>query len=234
LRTVSWQTRVRCLARRAARDLFRLTRPVAAVRGKVALLLVGRSPESPSSSLAVPEVTMTRLYLTTLMAAAGSVLLQACGGMPQNAEEFRNAVPGAMMTKTESYEVNRPMREVAATFQRKAPECLNLSVRTVSQTTTSYQNILTEYKSTVVAGGERAELHLQQLHKTGVIYPSKPPVGGVYVIVADAHPLAGNRTRVQLYGPSMGYDVVYRAIRGWASGENLGCPDLTKIGKLSS
>jgi hypothetical protein len=27
---------------------------------------------------------------------------------------------------------------------------------------------------------------------------------------------------------------VYRAIRGWASGENLGCPDLTKIGKLSS
>ena len=177
---------------------------------------------------------MTRLYLITLTLTTAAVLLQACGAMPQNAEEFRQAVPGAMMTKTDSYEVNRPVRDVAATFQRKAPECLDMSVRTVSQSATSYQNILTEYKSTVVAGGERAELHLQQLHKTGVIYPSKPPEGGAYIIVADAYPLPGNRTRMQLYGPSMGYDVVYRAIRGWAAGDNLGCPDLTKIGKLTS
>src|SRR5262245_66199942 len=115
---------------------------------------------------------MKQLPLSTL-AAAAAVVLQACGGMPQNAEEFRRAVPGAMMTKTDSYEVNRSARDVAATFQRKAPECLNMSVRTVSQTTNSYQNILTEYKSTVVAGGERIELHLQQLHKTGVIYRSE-------------------------------------------------------------
>jgi hypothetical protein len=173
---------------------------------------------------------MKRLHAAGLTALVG-VLLQACGGMPQSAEEFRKAVPGAMMAKTDTYEVNRSYRDVAATFQRKAPECLNLAVRTVSQTTTSYQNILTEYKSTVVAGGDRAELHLQQLHKTGVIYPSKPPEGGAYIIVADAYPQPGNRTRMQLYGPSMGYDVVYRAIRGWASGDNLGCPDLTKIGK---
>jgi hypothetical protein len=156
-------------------------------------------------------------------------LLCACGQMPQNAEEFRKAAPGAFMAKTESYEVNKPFRDVAAAFRRKAPECLNVEVRTVSQTTTSYQNILTSYKPTVVVNSERAELHLQQLHKTGVMYPSKPPEGGAYIIVADAYPLAGNRTRIQLYGPSKGYDVVYRAIRGWASGENMGCPDMTKI-----
>ena len=176
----------------------------------------------------------TRSFAMPIASAAAMLLLQACGGMPQNAEEFRKAVPGAMMTKTDSYEVSRPLRDVTTTFQRKATECLNMSVRTVSQTTGSYQNILTEYRSTVVAGGERAELHLQQLHKTGVIYPSKPPEGGVYIIVADAYPLPGNRTRMQLYGPSMGYDVVYRAIRGWAAGDNVGCPDHTKIGKLSS
>src|SRR5262245_24465148 len=121
---------------------------------------------------------MKRLYLTTLALAAASVLLEACGGMPQNAEEFRQAVPGAMLTKTDSYEVNRSVRDVAATFQRKAPECLNMAVRTVSQTTTSYQNILTEYKATVVPGGERAEMNLQQLHKNGVIYTRKPDEGG--------------------------------------------------------
>lgn len=171
---------------------------------------------------------MRTLY--ACIAALSGLLLQACGQMPQTAEEFRRAVPGAMMTKTESYEVNRPLREVAATFRRKAPECLNLQVRTVSRTATSYQNILTHYQATVVVTAQRAELHVQQEHKTGVLYPSKPPAGGTYLVVADAYPQPGNRTRIQLYGPSRGYDVLYRAIRGWASGENLGCPDMTKIG----
>ena len=164
------------------------------------------------------------------IAVVTSVAAVACAPMPQTAEEFRKAVPGAVMAKTDSYEVNRSMKDVAATFRRKAPECLNVSVRTVSQTTTSYQNILTEYKPTVVVNGERAELHVQQLHKTGVMYPSKPPEGGIYLLVADAFPLPGNRTRIQTYGPSKGYDVLYRAVRGWASGENVGCPDMTKIG----
>ena len=164
------------------------------------------------------------------IAVVASLAAVACAPMPQTAEEFRKAVPGAVMAKTDSYEVNRSMKDVAATFRRKAPECLNVSVRTVSQTTTSYQNILTEYKPTVVVNGERAELHVQQLHKTGVMYPSKPPEGGIYLLVADAFPLPGNRTRIQTYGPSKGYDVLYRAVRGWASGENVGCPDMTKIG----
>ena len=167
---------------------------------------------------------MKRIAVVTSLAAV------ACAPMPQTAEEFRKAVPGAVMAKTDSYEVNRSMKDVAATFRRKAPECLNVSVRTVSQTTTSYQNILTEYKPTVVVNGERAELHVQQLHRTGVMYPSKPPEGGIYLLVADAFPLPGNRTRIQTYGPSKGYDVLYRAVRGWASGENVGCPDMTKIG----
>lgn len=77
------------------------------------------------------------------------------------------AVPGALMTKTETYEVNRALRDVALTFRRRAPECLNLAVRTVSRTATSYQNILTQYKTTVVVTAERAELHVQQEHKTG-------------------------------------------------------------------
>jgi hypothetical protein len=159
------------------------------------------------------------------------LLIAACVAMPQTTEEFRKAVAsGAMMTKTDSYEVNRAMKDVGATFRRRAPECLNITVRMVSQTSGSYQSIRTEYKPTVVVNAERAELHVQQLHKTGVLYPNKPPEGGVYILVADAYPMPGNRTRIQLYGPSKGYDVLYRAVRGWATGDNLGCPDMTKIG----
>jgi len=174
---------------------------------------------------------MTRTWIAGAAAVAVVALASCAIKQPQTAEEFRKAVGGgAMMTKTESYEVNRPLRDVAAAFQRRAPECLRVSVRTVSQTTGSYQNILTEYTPTVLAGGERAELHVQQLHKTGVLYPSKPPPGGVYIFVADAYPEGAKRTRIQIYGPSRGYDVLHRAVRGWASGENMGCPDMTKIG----
>lgn len=159
-----------------------------------------------------------------------AALLAGCAQMPQTAEEFRKAAPGAAFAKVDTYEVNRPLRAVTADFRRRAPDCLDTEVRTVSRTATSYQNILTSYKATVVAGAGRTELHLQQLHKTGVVYPSKPPEGGAYLIVVDAYPAPGNRTRIQTFGPSRGYDVIYRAIRGWASGENLGCPDMTKTG----
>ena len=74
---------------------------------------------------------MKRVAVVALLGAV------ACAPMPQTAEEFRKAVPGVVMAKTDSYEVNRSIKDVAATFRRKAPECLNVSVRTVSQTTTS-------------------------------------------------------------------------------------------------
>ena len=149
--------------------------------------------------------------------------------MPQTADEFRKAVPAAMMTKTDTYQVNRPMSDVASTFERLAPKCLNVTVQTVSHTNTSFQNLIARYKATVVRTNDRVELHVQQLYETGVLYPRKPPEGGVYLLVADAYAQSNKSARLQLYGPSMGYEALYRAIHGWASGDNLGCPDMTKV-----
>ena len=163
---------------------------------------------------------------------AAALLLGGCATQqPQNAEEFRRAVPGAMMTKTESFEVNRSFREVGASFQRRAPECLGVSVRTTSQTSTSYQVITATYKPTVRVGSDRAELHVQRDFKGGgVITVGNPPPGGPYLLVVDATPIAANRSRVQWWGISRGHDVLYRAIRAWATGESNACPDMTKIG----
>ena len=157
------------------------------------------------------------------------LLLAGCAqNYPQNAQEFRQALPGAFMGKVQTFEAKRPLREVAKTFQARAPECLNVSVRTVSQSSTSYQNILTVYKATVVNNAQKAELHLQRDFKSGVLVPGKVPPGGLYMLVADATALDAKRTRIDIYGPSMGADVIVRAINGWATGENLGCPDMTK------
>jgi hypothetical protein len=166
---------------------------------------------------------------TRISCTALCVLLAACAqNYPQNAQEFRDAVPGAFMGKVQTFEAKRPLREVAKTFQARAPECLNVSVRTVSQSSTSYQNILAVYKATVVNNPQKAELHLQRDYKSGVLVPGKVPPGGLYMLVADATAVDAKRTRIDIYGPSMGADVVIRAINGWATGENLGCPDMTK------
>ena len=148
---------------------------------------------------------------------------------PQTAEEFRIAVPGAFMAKVETFEVDRPFSKVAATFKKMGPECLNITVETVSRSQTSFQRIVTVYKPTVLVTAERAELHVQQHHAKGVMAVTQEPEGGYYLLVADAYPLDKNRTRIDLYRPSAGFGVLIKAIKGWATGEEVGCPDMTKI-----
>ncbi|MDH5485338.1 MAG: hypothetical protein OEY43_08915 [Gammaproteobacteria bacterium] len=156
-------------------------------------------------------------------------LLPACSiKHPQTAEEFRQGVPTAFMGMSESYTVNRPYDKVVKTIKRKAPKCLNVRVTTTSQTTTSYQVIVTKYKPTVIAGKKKTELHIQQLHEQGVMNISEVPRGGYYLMVTDIVPAGKNKTKVTMYRPSMGIDTMVAAIKGWISGKNMGCPDLTK------
>jgi hypothetical protein len=158
-----------------------------------------------------------------------TVMLSGCVmHHPQTAQEFREALPGAFMGKLETFEVNRPFSEVAQTFQKKGPECLDVTIKSVSQTNMSHQVIITDYNPTVLVSEEKAELHVQFHHEAGVMNVTKEPQGGYYLIVTDAFPLDKNRTRVEMYRPSMGHGVMVKAIKGWATGENVGCPDLTK------
>ena len=108
------------------------------------------------------------------------------------------------------------------------PDCLSKTIKTTSRTNTSYQVTVTTYKPTVVVAENKAELHLQQHFDQGVVTVSKEPAGGYYLLVADAQPIGKKKTRVDLYRPSMGHGVLIQAVRNWATGENVGCPDLTK------
>jgi hypothetical protein len=69
---------------------------------------------------------------------------------------------------------------------------------------------------------------VQQHHEQGVISVSKEPDGGYYLLVADAQPVTQTKTRIDLYRPSMGHGVLIQAVKNWAAGQNVGCPDLTK------
>jgi len=162
------------------------------------------------------------------LSAAAAALIAGCAQNPQTAEEFRQYVPTSSLAKVQTFEAKRTYRDVAKTFQTKAPECLNVSVRRVEQSSTSYSNVVTTYKPTVLVSEKKAELHVQVSYKGNVIVPGKVPEGGMYYVVADATPIDRNRTRIDIYAPTIGTTTMVRAITGWATGENVGCPDLTK------
>ncbi len=146
---------------------------------------------------------------------------------PQTAAEFRQQAPGAFLAKTEEYEVNQSFETVAARFQKMAPKCLDVTIKTTSQSSTSYQVVVTDYNPTVIVEADRAELHVQQDFKQGVLTITEVPPGGYYLMVFDAFKVGANNTRIKYYGPSMGHETMINAIKGWADGSNVGCPDLT-------
>ena len=162
------------------------------------------------------------------MMVLGLVALSGCISHPQTAEEFRKAVPGAMTAKVETFEVDRPFNQVASTFEKMGPNCLSKTIKMTEHTKTSHLVVVTTYKPTVLVTGKKAELHLQFHHDQGVIGVSKEPQGGYYLLVADAQPITQTKTRIDLYRPSMGHGVLIQAVKNWATGENVGCPDLTK------
>lgn len=155
-------------------------------------------------------------------------LFGCAGTMPQTAEEFRKVVPGAFMAEVETFEVQRPFNEIAKTFQTMAPKCLDVTIKTVSDTYQSHQVIIAKYTPTVIVTEDKAELYVQERHEAGVMTVYKEPEKGHFLMVIDVVPLSKNISQITMYRPSKGREVMVKAIKGWASGNNIGCPDLTK------
>jgi hypothetical protein len=108
-----------------------------------------------------------------------------------------------------------------------APQCLDVRIKTTSQTTTSYQVIVTKWNPTVKINDQKAELHIQQLHEQGVLNVYEVPDKGYYMMVVDAVPLDKNSSEIIMYRSSVGNEALIKAIKGWAAGKKTGCPDLT-------
>ena len=90
---------------------------------------------------------MKRLH-RVLIAIVGVIWISGCVSHPQTPDEFRKAVPSAFSAKVETFEVDRPFNQVANTFQKMGPNCLSKTIKTTSQTRTSYQVIVTTYRPT--------------------------------------------------------------------------------------
>lgn len=150
-----------------------------------------------------------------------------CVTIPQTTNEVREAVKsGASMTKMDNQDINRKFIAVFNDVKFNADKCLNVVVTewVPSSTGTNLgHNASTKFRShTEKTSSETGEMVLQMDKKTS----SKMPEGGYFVILADIEAVSADKTRLTIYGPSMGYGNLFEAISSWAKGKNRECPKL--------
>lgn len=163
-----------------------------------------------------------------LIGFSAAVLAGCSMQYPQNAAEFRKMLPESSFGTREEIASSRSVAEIGATFRKMAPQCLDVRIRTEERSNTSYHVTVTHYKPTVIVTPQKAELHVQMEFEKGVITPGKVPPGGSYLMVIDVTPAGNGKSKAVFYRPSMGYGAMVKGITGWVTGENIGCPDLTK------
>lgn len=174
------------------------------------------------------------MRFTYLFIFAFIAILSGCasGPTPQNAQEYRQAVAkGGYGTMTETYEVKGSSIKVAATLKAKSSECFNKTITTQEcrgpSCITRNFILIPRFSS----NGNSAELVVQMktnhVNAKNVYLGGPPPESGMYMAVADIAPAGGN-TKITMYATNVGmYGHIPKAVKHWANGTNLGCPDFT-------
>jgi hypothetical protein len=158
-------------------------------------------------------------------------LAAGCASQSKTAAQLRDNVGrNVTFSSREVFEVKKPYRHVSDTLRKKWLECLD------STTTGSFhrggKTFGTEtniYKPNVAVTDRRTELTLQ--HKvtgTGLTQLGGPPPEGFFIIVTDVYSVDKNTSRVDVQKHTPGYAGVIKAIRTWAEGTSMACPDLAQ------
>ena len=151
-----------------------------------------------------------------------ALLLGGCVGFTLDSEEFRRSMTS--IGSVEQLDVNRPLRDVAATFRERAPACLNVTTTHYGGANVRYTMTVMTYTPHVIVTDTRVELHLQARFQ-GLTFHDQGQ-NGAYMFLVHATPLDAQRTHLEIWRGGFGGDKLPSAVKGWASGSFLGCPDL--------
>jgi hypothetical protein len=154
-----------------------------------------------------------------------TVVLAGCAAVPMTSSEFRESVKQDGRN-IDSMTVNRSLGDVTRTFQKMSKDCLNFSIGTETRRRdliggSTHTDVWGLAKGTVVASPKHTELRFQRKIKDQV---GTYPEDGMYFLVADVTPEGADKTNVKLYYRDSVKDAA-TAIKGWATGNMLGCPD---------
>lgn len=150
------------------------------------------------------------------------VVLGGCVTPPQTTQELRIGVQkGAALSKMEQIEVNRPFNDTFNSIKKNADKCFNVTV--TSSTPTKYGPAYSTIRwrsGSKKTGENKAETVIQvDARATG-----KMPPGGYYTMLVDTEALSANKTKVTIYGSSVGYNEVFKSFFAWAEGKEHKCP----------
>ena len=151
--------------------------------------------------------------------------LASCATAPKTVSEFRTAVSqGTAFMTQETHNINREFSIVVKNVESKSKECLGFGYTTRTTAGASLRQTTVTYHPTVkVVGNGKAEMFMQEKRTP---QPVGSPEGGAYIFLADINRVSATQTRVTMYGPSFPtWKPIFRAIKGWAEGENVNCPN---------
>lgn len=154
---------------------------------------------------------------------------------PQNAEEYRKVVrDGAYGTLIETYIVSSPYSTVSNRINKKAKKCLNKTftkrVCTSTRSSTDCHDTSISFIPTVRKAKGKMELHMQRKSNpdTTIYVGGEPPASGMYTSIIDIEPAGRNKTKITVYSPEDFYKETPDAVRHWAEGTNMGCPEFVR------
>ena len=150
-----------------------------------------------------------------------ALLLGGCGGASLTPENFRQQMAGS----AEQLDVDRPLRDVGASFRERASACLNVTTKTYGGPAVRYTMQVWAYKASVVVTDARVELHVRAKYEGPTLYDQGS--NGAYVFLAHATPVGARRTHLELWTYASKGDALRNAVKGWAGGSFSGCPDLS-------
>jgi hypothetical protein len=172
-------------------------------------------------------VRLTGLTLKAASLGISALLMAGCAGNPATPESFRETARGGhvLTKKPESFVVDRPLAAVAATFRKRAEECMNTNLYTQQVPTIGFagsSRLAGSSKATVLVTAQKMEFYLQVHYKANL---ASEPDGGAYMFIADGEAVAPGKTRLDIYRTTFRTDVVLEAVKGWAYGTTQACPD---------
>ena len=170
------------------------------------------------------------MFSKLITLATVGLLLAACTipPAPQNRQELITAIEkGATFTQHETHIIKRPINQVYNSLRPKVRKCLAVKITSTMQQGYGIHTSTSIYRPSMrKVSKSRAEISLQVEHIPRGIGGDTMPKGGYFIIASDIEAVAKNRTKITTYGPSVGHDDLFVALKNWAQGKNTPCPDM--------
>lgn len=138
-----------------------------------------------------------------------------------------------MFLSNESYVVKRPFQQVVDSYRQRAPACLNKTIES-----SWWEGGMPRIKHTEIrawtarvnATNKHMECTLQWRVTGGntIVVGEYPNKDGHYYMLVDAYAVDQNSTRIVLSKGVGTSDALILATKNWATGANMGCPDMTQ------